>query len=98
MLPESYMFQDCAHPMKSNERAMEKWALIRTVLSTSPTMKTGEIVEKLRGQVSRSDVYTFLDVYERNGKIHRPLRGVVMLVRNPSIWDYMRVLKIMAKE
>jgi len=74
-------------PMKSNERAMERWPLIRTILKNSPTMKTGDLVDALRGKVSRSDVFSFLDIYENEGMIHRPIRGCVMLVRKPSVWD-----------
>lgn len=60
---------------------MAKWPLFHTVLKDSPMMKTGELEEKLREQVCRSDVQTFLSYYESQGLITRPMKGLIVLVQ-----------------
>jgi len=76
----------------SNERAMAKWALIHAYLKNSPMMKPKDLEEKLRGQISRSDMFTFLKVYEDKGLIIRP-SGSIMLVKKPSRWNILETLK-----
>lgn len=66
---------------------MEKWPLFRTILKNSSMEKSGKLLEKLRGQVSKTDFYDFLNVYENRGLILRPSRGAIMLVRSPSFWE-----------
>ena len=70
--------------MKSNERAMERWPLFYTHLKNSPMMKTGDLWEQMCGQVSHTDFYNFLGVYEQKEKIIRPSRGLIMLVKKPG--------------
>lgn len=74
-------------PMKSNERAMEKWPLVHTVLKTSPMIKTGKLESILRGHISRSDLYEFLNVYEQRNMIIRPTRGLINLVSDDKHED-----------
>jgi len=73
--------------MKSNDRAMKKWPLFYTHLKNSPTIKTGVLREKLRGQISKTDFYNFLNVYEQKELIIRPTRGAIMLVKKLGFWE-----------
>ncbi|UCE16208.1 MAG: hypothetical protein JSV12_00905 [Candidatus Bathyarchaeota archaeon] len=66
---------------------MKKWPLFYTILKNSPTMKTGDLLDKLREQVSRTDAYNFLNVYEREGLIVRNTRGLIVLVKKPGFWE-----------
>lgn len=50
-------------------------------------MKTGDLLDKLREQVSRTDAYNFLNVYEREGLIVRNTRGLIVLVKKPGFWE-----------
>jgi len=73
--------------MKSNGRAMEKWPLFYTHLKRSPMMKTGVLRDRLREQVSKTDFFNFLNVYEQKELIIRPGRGAIMLVKKPGFWE-----------
>lgn len=84
--------------MKSDVRAMKKWPLFYAILKNSPMMRTGDLEDKLRERVSRSDIYEFLKVYERKEKIIRPTRGLIVLVRKPGYRDRRADRKWLEKE
>lgn len=71
-------------PKMSDEKAMEHWALVHSVLKNSPTIKTKALEEALRENISRSYLFDLLRVYENKGLIIRPSRGLVVLVKAPT--------------
>ena len=72
---------------------MKNWPLIQTVLEKSPMIKPGKLEYELRGQICRTDIYAFLEVYARKGLITRP-SGSIMLVKKESFWaQLLSVLK-----
>jgi len=52
-------------------------------------MKTGDLVDKLWGQVSRTDLYNFLNVYEKKGLIVRPQKGLIMLAKKSGFLEHL---------
>lgn len=84
--------------MKSNDRAMKKWPLFYTHLKRSSMIKTGVLKDRLREQISKTDFFNFLSVYERKELIIRPTRGVIVLVKKPEFWERRAERKWLEKE
>lgn len=41
----------------------------------------------MRGQISKTDFYDFLNEYEKKELIVRPTRGLIQLVQKPGFWE-----------